>query len=142
MPELIKLNTISDERGCLTVIEKCLPFEIKRVFYIYNVDHSIRGKHRHKITVQAAVCLSGSCKIFCDDGRNQSMYKLDQKTECLILQPEDYHYMYDFTKDAVLMVLASENYDPKDYIFKSYENTIWGPKQVEFALYGRNENGV
>ena len=89
------------------MIEKILPFKIKRVFYIYNVDDSIRGKHRHIKTIQAAICISGSCVISCKSSKKDKMkyYKLSKPDQCLIIYPEDYHTMQEFSKDAVLLVL-------------------------------------
>lgn len=118
----IDLNTFSDERGNLTVIEKIIPFEFKRLFYIYGVDESIRGGHRHKATIQAAICVSGSCKIYCNDGGQESTYLLDTPNVCLVLEPEDWHTMFEFSKDAVLLVIASEYYSYDDYIFEPYNN--------------------
>ncbi|MGE0088144.1 MAG: FdtA/QdtA family cupin domain-containing protein [Bacteroidales bacterium] len=120
MAYLIDLKTFTDKRGNLTVIEKVLPFDIKRVFYIYGVDDSARGGHRHHKTVQAAICIKGECKIFNNDGKNQTHFHLNKPSVCLILEPKDWHQMYDFSDDAILMVLASENFDEKDYIFDSY----------------------
>ena len=120
MAELIELKSIVDSRGCLTVIENCLPFEVKRIFYIHGVDKSIRGNHRHKLTTQAAICINGSCKILNDNGIEQTMFELNTKTKCLLLFPEDYHAMLDFTSDAILLVLASHNYNPEDYIYEPY----------------------
>lgn len=121
MATLISLKTFCDARGNLTVIEKVIPFNIKRLFYIYGVDSSVRGGHRHKKTVQAAVCLKGSCKIFCDDSHCQEEFILDSPSKCLILYPEDWHKMYDFEKDSILMVLASEYFDLDDYIYLDYK---------------------
>ena len=122
MSKILKLNTIVENRGSLTVIEKILPFSIKRVYYIYNLDDSIRGNHRHKKTIQAAVCVSGSCTISSQSSKSEKIkeYTLSSREDCLIIKPEDYHTMYNFSEDAVLMVLASENYDPKDYIYEQY----------------------
>jgi len=122
MAKILKLNSIVESRGSLTVIEKILPFNIKRVYYIYNLDDSIRGHHRHKKTIQAAVCVSGSCIISCQSAKGDEIleYTLSSRSDCLLINPEDYHTMYNFSKDAVLMVLASENYDPKDYIYEQY----------------------
>jgi dTDP-4-dehydrorhamnose 3,5-epimerase-like enzyme len=122
MAHLIDLQTFTDTRGNLTVIEKVIPFDIKRIFYIYGVDDSRRGGHRHHKTVQAAVCLRGSCKIYNDNGNEKETFNLDSPSKCLILDPKDWHEMYDFTPDAILMVLASENYDHTDYIFTPYES--------------------
>ena len=76
MAQLINLKTFTDNRGNLTVIEKVLPFEIKRIFYIYGVDSSERGGHRHHLTIQAAVCIKGSCKIYCSDGNAEEVFNL------------------------------------------------------------------
>ena len=120
MAELIELKTIKDQKGCLTVIENCLPFVVKRVYYIYGVDDSVRGQHRHKSTLQAAICIMGSCTIQNDNGVNRATYLLNNKKKCLILYPEDFHTMVDFSEDAILLVLASHNYDPSDYIYEPY----------------------
>ena len=121
MAYIISLETHIDTRGNLTVIENVLPFNIKRVFYIYGVDSSKRGGHRHHKTIQAAVCLRGECKIFNNDGHDDQVFHLDKPSVCVVLMPEDWHTMYDFSKDAILMVLASENFDEKDYIFERYD---------------------
>jgi hypothetical protein len=120
MAKLIDLKTHTDARGNLTVVEKVLPFDIKRVFYIYGVDDSKRGGHRHHKTIQAAVCIQGACKIYNNNNIAEEVFDLDNPSKCLILNPEDWHTMYDFTKDAILMVFASENFDSADYIFEPY----------------------
>jgi dTDP-4-dehydrorhamnose 3,5-epimerase-like enzyme len=120
MARLIDLKTFTDERGNLTVVEKVLPFDIKRVFYIYGVDDSKRGGHRHHKTIQAAVCIQGACRIYNNNNIEEQVFDLNQPSKCLILEPEDWHTMYDFSADAILMVFASELYDEKDYIFESY----------------------
>ncbi len=120
MAHLISLNTHIDKRGNLTVVEKVLPFDIKRVFYIYGVDDSKRGGHRHHKTIQAAVCIKGKCKIFNDDNKTTDVFELDSPSKCLILDPEDWHEMYDFSEDAILMVFASEYFDKQDYIYQPY----------------------
>jgi hypothetical protein len=120
MPKIIQLDTFSDSRGCLTVLEKNIPFDIKRVFYIYGVDNSMRGKHRHYKTIQAAICISGSCLISCDNGNEKQIYLLDNPNKCLILYPEDYHIMSEFSANAILLVLASEFFEPNDYIYEPY----------------------
>jgi dTDP-4-dehydrorhamnose 3,5-epimerase-like enzyme len=121
MAYIIDLKTFTDSRGNLTVIENVLPFPIKRVFYIYGVDNSVRGGHRHHKTFQAAICIQGSCKIYNHDGDKKEVFLLDKPSVCLLIEPKDWHKMYDFTTDAILMVLASENFDQNDYIFESYD---------------------
>ena len=120
MSHFIDLKTFTDNRGNLTVIEKVIPFEIKRIFYIYGVDNSTRGGHRHNKTSQAAICLQGSCEIFCNNNIETCIFKLDSPHKCLILNPEDWHTMSKFSEDAILMVLASEFFDPDDYIYEPY----------------------
>jgi dTDP-4-dehydrorhamnose 3,5-epimerase-like enzyme len=120
MAKLLDLKTFTDARGCLTVIEKVFPFDIKRIFYIYGVDDSVRGGHRHKTTLQAAVCIAGKCLIKCNNGNQEEIFELNAPHKCLLLYPEDWHVMCNFSSDAILMVLASEFYNPDDYIFEPY----------------------
>src|SRR6266567_8009767 len=111
MAKIIDLKTFTDKRGNLTVIEKVVPFDIKRIFYIYGVDESVRGGHRHHKTYQAAICIKGSCIVSSNDGTTREIFILDNPGKCLLLEPKDWHQMHDFTPDAILMVLASEYYD-------------------------------
>lgn len=120
MAKIIDLKTFTDNRGNLTVIEKVIPFTIQRIFYIYGVNDSKRGGHRHHKTIQAAICIKGSCTIYNNDGKKEEVFQLNAPNKCLLLEPNDWHTMYDFTPDAILMVLASETFDEKDYIFQPY----------------------
>jgi len=122
MAKIIDLRTFTDSRGNLTVVEKVLPFEIKRVFYIYGVDDSVRGNHRHKKTIQAAICLTGECRIIVQSNPHEAIQEihLDSPSKCLIIQAEDHHWMDRFSNDCILMIFASEYYDPNDYIFEPY----------------------
>lgn len=120
MPHLINLSTFTDSRGNLTVIEKVLPFDIKRVFYIYGVNNSLRGNHRHKKTIQAAIAIKGSCDIFVQEKGSDLVFNLNDPSKCLILNPEDFHWMDNFTNDCILMVFASEYFDKNDYIYERY----------------------
>ena len=121
MAHLIDLKTFTDQRGNLTVIEKTIPFDIKRIFYIYGVDDSVRGGHRHHKTRQAAVCIQGSCIISNNSGSEKQDFILDSPHKCLIIETADWHTMHHFSKDAILMVLASEYFDLEDYIFEPYD---------------------
>lgn len=120
MAHIIDLKTHTDKRGNLTVIEKVIPFDIKRVFYIYGVDDSKRGGHRHHKTIQAAICIKGACSIYNNDGTREEVFELNQPNKCLIIEPKDWHTMYNFTPDAILMVFASEYFDANDYIHQPY----------------------
>ena len=122
MAQIINLNTFSDYRGNLTVIEKILPFDVKLVYYIYNVPSKkiVRGEHRHHNNIQALICLKGKCEVSVNNGCKKEKFKLNNSKICLILQPKDWHMMHNFSKDAILLVLASEYFDPKDYIEEEY----------------------
>lgn len=121
MAYLINLKTHSDRRGNLTVIEEQIPFDVKRVFYIYGVDDSVRGGHRHKTTVQAAICIHGNCIVSNNDGEKHEDFLLNHPSKCLILETKDWHTMHHFTPDAVLLVFASTKFDPADYIYEAYQ---------------------
>ena len=117
--KIIKIPTYSDERGLLTVMEDILPFEIKRIYWIYGADEKIRGGHRHKITQQALVAITGSVDLKINNGKQEVSYILDDPTKCIIIEPEDWHTMY-FKNNAVLIVFASHKYKKSDYIDSSY----------------------
>ena len=121
MAKLLELKTFSDKRGNLTVIEDQIPFKIKRVFYIYGVDDSVRGGHRHKSTRQAAICISGSCIVSNNDGIARKEFQLNHPRKCLILETYDWHTMHHFSPDAVLLVFANTKFDSSDYIFEDYK---------------------
>lgn len=122
MAELRELDTFSNQRGSLTVIQKPdIPFDIKRIYYIYDVDNSDRGGHRHKVTRQVLICLSGSCEILNNNGRKKEVFVLDNPRLSLIVEPEDWHILTKFSADAMLLVLASELYDEQDYIYEDYK---------------------
>ena len=94
-----------------------IPFEIKRIYYIYDTLPDVRrGFHAHKKLKQVLVCTSGKCKILLDDGREKKTVMLDKPTEGLLVTGCIWREMYDFSPGAVLMVLASEYYDEADYI--------------------------
>ena len=122
MANIIDLKTFTDDRGNLTVIEKVIPFDIKRVFYIYGVDDSVRGKHRHHKTVQALISIQGSCKIFTQSGHSENVkeFSLDNPSKLLICDPKDFHWMQNFSNDCILMVFASEYFVAEDYIYEPY----------------------
>ena len=117
MAYVLNLVTFSDDRGSLSVIEKILPFEIKRVYFIYNVIGE-RGGHKHKKTIQALIMLNGSCEVCVRNGNEIKSFTLDVSSKCLILEPDDWHTMDNFTNNSTLLVLASELYDKTDYIWE------------------------
>lgn len=112
-------KVIGDERGSLVAIEelKNIPFEIKRVYYIYNVMDSLpRGFHAHKELKQVLICMNGSCKVLLDDGKQKEEVLIDKPNKGLLVDTMVWHEMYEFSSDCILMVLASDYYDESDYI--------------------------
>ncbi len=115
-----------DERGQLVALEeyKDIPFGIKRVYYMYDtVEGVVRGKHAHKTLEQILVCIHGSCKILLDDGKEKKIVPLEKPYEGLYVSNSMWREMYDFSEDAVLMVLASDLYKEEDYI-RDYEQFL------------------
>lgn len=113
-----------DDRGQLVAIEAMndLPFEVKRVYYIYDTLPGVRrGFHAHRNLQQILVCVHGSCKILLDNGHEQENILLDKPYEGLYIANDMWREMYDFSQGAVLLVLASEHYDEVDYI-RNYED--------------------
>ncbi len=108
-----------DDRGMLVALEEFndIPFEIKRVYYMYDtIDGVRRGLHAHKSLEQILICIHGSCKILLDNGNEKKIVSLERSYEGLYVPNNMWREMYDFSKDAVLMVLASEVYNEDDYI--------------------------
>jgi dTDP-4-dehydrorhamnose 3,5-epimerase-like enzyme len=108
-----------DERGMLVALEEFndIPFEIKRVYYMYDTKENVRrGFHAHKNLEQILICIHGSCKVLLDNGRAKKVVSLEKPYEGLYVSGSMWHEMYDFSKDAVLMVLASDVYKEEDYI--------------------------
>lgn len=115
-----------DERGQLVALEehKDIPFEIKRVYYMYDTGNGIRrGYHAHKSLEQILICIHGSCKILLDNGFEKKIIPLEKPYEGLYISNNMWREMYDFSPDAVLLVLASDYYDENDYI-RDYEEFL------------------
>ena len=108
-----------DGRGQLVALEEFndIPFEIKRVYYMYDTGKGvIRGHHAHKTLEQILICIHGSCKILLDNGKEKKKVFLEKPYEGLYVPNNMWREMYDFSEDAVLMCLASEVYNEEDYI--------------------------
>ncbi len=124
-------NPHGDDRGQLIAIEelKDVPFEIKRVYYIYDTASGVRrGFHAHKQLEQVLICVHGSCKVLLDDGSISKTVLLDDPSEGLYISNAVWREMYDFSEDAVLLVLASKHYDEADYI-RDYDAFLHYVKQ-------------
>lgn len=108
-----------DDRGQLVALEefKDIPFKIKRVYYIYDTLKDVtRGYHAHRNLKQILICIHGSCKIRLDNGKEKKIVPLEKPYEGLYIENNIWREMFDFSPDAVLLVLASELYDESDYI--------------------------
>jgi len=117
---ILNLPTFADQRGALTVMERVLPFEIARVYWIYDAGGQTRGGHRHSVTRQALVAISGRVTIYMNDGITEETIVLDHPGRCLLVEPKDWHTM-TFEDDAVLLVLSSHPYSRSEYIDTPYE---------------------
>jgi dTDP-4-dehydrorhamnose 3,5-epimerase-like enzyme len=115
---LIDIRKFTDNRGYLSVIEGGLdiPFEIKRIYYLYMVPEVARGAHAHKELQQLLVATSGSVEVIMDDGTNKKSFVLDKPWNGLLIPPGLWRDLEKFSNDAVVMCLASEKYDANDYI--------------------------
>jgi len=120
MARIIDLKSFSDGRGDLHVIERELPFDVKRVYYIHGKPNVTRGGHRHKNTDQLLICVHGSCTVTCNNGQGNEQFELSSPDKCLYVDRDDWHTMQDFTDGAVLLVLASTKYTVEDYIDEPY----------------------
>lgn len=116
---IIELPKISDPRGNLTFVEgmRHVPFEIKRVYYLYDVPGGAdRGAHAHKTLHQFIVAMSGSFDVVLNDGDRQRRFHLNRSYYGLYVCPMMWRYLDNFSSGAVCMVLASSPYDPDDYV--------------------------
>jgi UDP-2-acetamido-3-amino-2,3-dideoxy-glucuronate N-acetyltransferase len=113
------LPLIQDMRGSLSVgeFERTVPFKAKRYFVVLGVPSiEIRGEHAHRECREFLVCVAGSCSVVADDGHTRQEFRLDKPNVGLLLPPMVWRVHYKYSEDAVLMVFASEHYDPADYI--------------------------
>lgn len=123
-PKII-MQTIQDD-GELSIVEvgKQLPFSIQR---IYTIDHCVpnlvRGHHAHKKTYQAFFCLRGSVDLMLDNGMQKETVHLDTPHIGVHIAPKVWHEMKNITNETLLLVLASELYDEKDYI-RDYQDFL------------------
>lgn len=116
-----------DERGHLVVVEGCkdIPFDIKRVFYIYGSDPDVvRGQHANRRTEFVLVNVAGRSKVRVRDGKNnEAVFSINRPHTGIYLPKMVWKDMYDFSEDSVLLVLASEAYDSAEYI-RDYDDFV------------------
>lgn len=124
--KIIDLPKISDPRGNLTFIEgtRHIPFEIKRVYYLYDVPGGAeRGAHGHRNLQQFVVAMSGAFDVVLDDGFETKKIHMNRSYYGLYISPMMWRDITNFSSGAVLMVLASEPYDASDY-FRDYNQFL------------------
>ena len=124
--KLIQLQSFTDDRGVLSVgsIPKEVPFEVRRFFITSATSPSVvRGQHAHRVSHQFLVAVTGSITATCDDGHTKTEHVLDSSSVGLYMPPLTWGEQTSFSEGAKLLVLASELYDPEDYIV-NYEEFI------------------
>ena len=124
----IELSQIVDKKdGVLSIAEqeKEIPFSIKRVYYIYGLKSgdAVRGLHAHKNLEQALFCINGSFKFMADDGKEKQYFFINNPNQGIFIGKELWHTMFEFSKDCIILVLASDYYDESDYI-RDYDDFI------------------
>lgn len=120
MFKLLEFNELGDQRGHLVVVEgiKDIPFEIKRVFYIYGTNqNTIRGLHANRESEFVLINVSGACKVKIRDGKgNEEIVELSKPHQGLYIPKMIWKEMYDFSFDSVLLCLANTQYKNDEYI--------------------------
>ena len=117
--KLLKFNELGDHRGKLVVVEsnKDIPFEIKRIFYIYGTDSTaVRGQHANRNSEFVFINVAGSSKVKISDGVHEEIVVLDEPGAGVYMPKMVWKEMYDFSPDSVLLVLSNTHYDGNEYI--------------------------
>ena len=123
---ILYFDNLGEERGKLVVIEgnQGIPFDIKRVFYIYDSDSTVvRGQHANRNSEFVLINVAGKSKVRITDGKEEVIVVLDKPMMGVYIPKMIWKDMYEFSSDAVLLVLASTHYDGKEYI-RSYEDYL------------------
>lgn len=123
---ILFFKDLGDERGKLVVIEggEAVPFDIKRVFYIYGSDSTVvRGQHANKKSEFVLINVAGKSKVKITDGKESMVVELDKPMMGIYLPPMIWKDMYDFSSDSVLLCLASTHYDAEEYV-RNYDEFL------------------
>jgi len=116
MAKIFKIPTYKDNRGSLSVIEKFLPFNIKRAYFLYNLYKKSRGKHSHKNNKQFLICLSGKIQLKIINKKKTIFFNLSKPTSGVYLAPQDWHEIIPKKRNSIVLVLASNNFNKNDYL--------------------------
>lgn len=136
MAQMLEFTQKGDKRGHLVIVEgkEDIPFDIKRVFYIYGSDPDVvRGKHANKTTEFVLINVAGTSKIRVEDGRgNEAVYVLNRPHTGVYLPKLVWKEMYDFSADSVLLCLASTHFDSNEYIrdYDEYKRIVNGENKI------------
>lgn len=118
---LINIPEVNDDCYLYFAQNPQIPFKIRRVYYITKPNNKLpRGFHAHKKTKQIIFCIQGSIKLILDNGEMREEIILDRPSAGVFLERMIWHEMIDFKKNTILLVLASKEFDDKDYI-RDYE---------------------
>lgn len=123
MYELVNFKVHGDHAGNLVALEQGsdINFEIRRIYYIWGTEkNAIRGRHAHHNLKQMIICLAGQCDFTLDDGSNRETFHLCTPAQGLLIENFVWREFTEFSRDCIVMVMASEHYDSTDYI-KSYD---------------------
>ena len=121
--KFLNLRKVIESDGNLVPIESKhdIPFDIKRIFYVYGVQNQDdRGKHSHYKTKQILICLNGKFEVLCDDGNQKKKYLLESPQQALYIPPMIWDEQNYLSNDTVMLVLCNTNYNTSDYI-ESYD---------------------
>ena len=119
--KIIKFNELGDDKGKLVAIEsfKDVPFEIKRIFYIYGVSNDlIRGQHANRKSEFVLINLAGSCKVRLYNENEEYVVVLDKPSIGLYIPKLVWKDMFDFSNDSILLAISNCLYDKDEYIRK------------------------
>jgi len=125
---VLELSRIHNPSGNITIVQSdnVLPFDVKRVYYLYDVPGgSERGGHAHKALQQLIVAASGSFDVILDDGTMKKTVHLNRPNYGLLIVPGIWREIINFSSGAICLVLASEKYDPVDYIRQYDDFLVW-----------------
>ncbi|MCU1786052.1 FdtA/QdtA family cupin domain-containing protein [Pseudomonas sp. 13B_2.1_Bac1] len=130
----IDFPSLGDARGGLVALEigmeKAIPFDIKRVYYIYRTAEGVsRGFHAHRNLKQVAICVMGKVRMVLNNGQMREECWMENPTQGILIESMVWREMHDFSDDCILLVLASEHYDESDYI-RSYESFLEAVKDA------------
>lgn len=121
---LIDVPTFTDDRGTLSALDKELPFQVKRIFWLYNInDGKERGAHALLESTEIMIAIHGSFDVLLDDGKNRKVITLNDAGKGLLIRPGIWFKTSDYVNDGISLILASDEYSRGEYTY-SYEDYL------------------